>query len=69
MNEIKTQSRLEREATVAIKLGFRPEVRFVTFKAGRVGFTCGKPDEVRALRSACIDHGMKMTRGLQDANC
>ncbi len=48
------------------ELGFIPEVRFVKVSTrGHVGFTCGKPDEIRALRQRVRMCGYPMTRGLK----
>ena len=52
---------------IAEKLGFNPNVNFVTYSAGRVGFSAGKPEEVRALLAAVKAAGMRPTRGLRAA--
>lgn len=54
---------------VAMKLGFDPSTRFVTVSPkGRVGFSCGKPEEISALYRACASFGLPMSKGLKNAN-
>ena len=49
-------------------LGFIPEVEFVKIHpGGAIGFTAGKPDEIRALAAAATAHGYKLSKGLRDA--
>lgn len=50
------------------RLGFIPEVHFVRItRAGLISFTCGKPDWVRALLSACRREGLTPSRDLIEA--
>lgn len=53
---------------VCKQLGFSPEVHFVKLNpGGSIGFTAGKPDEIRSLLAACERHGLRPSRGLRDA--
>ena len=56
---------------VCEKLGFNFEVGFVeTMKQGNdiyVGFTLGKPNEIRALANAALNAGFKLSTGLKKA--
>ena len=46
-------------------LGFIPSVRFVEVtNRHTVTFTCGKPDEIRALRKACRERGYVAAKSL-----
>lgn len=48
------------------RLGFRTDSRFVRVKpGGAIGFTAGKPDEIRALGRAVRREKMKMSRDLR----
>lgn len=48
-------------------LGFLPAVRFVKVtNRHTVTFTCGKLNEIRALRKACRDHGYVMAKSLSE---
>lgn len=49
------------------QLGFDAAMKFVEIKRGKIGFTCGKPEEIRALRRAAIDAGFAITKGLKEA--
>jgi hypothetical protein len=61
---------VDRGRKIASALGFDPEMGFVTLsQSGCVGFTCGKPEEIRELRSAAKIAGYKITRSLKNANC
>ena len=46
-------------------LGFDASSKFVEItKNGSVGFTCGKPDEIRALYHASVTNGLRPSREL-----
>lgn len=48
-------------------LGFVPECHFVKLtNRGTVSFTIGKPDEIRALKNACLEAGFKMSKKLRE---
>lgn len=52
---------------VCKQLGFSPEARFVKLNpGGSIGFTAGKPDEVRSLLAACERTGLRPSRKLRD---
>lgn len=47
------------------ELGFIPQSHFVEItKAGTIGFTCGKPEEVNDLLASVIEHGYIPTKSL-----
>ena len=49
------------------RLGFRPEIQFVKLNSnGSIGFTCGKPEEIRSLARAVEREGMKMSVALRN---
>jgi hypothetical protein len=53
--------------TICRRLGFNAAVRFVkVLPGGAIGFTAGKPEEIRSLRAACVREGFKMSRNLRD---
>jgi hypothetical protein len=50
------------------KLGFSADIHFVEItKSGSIGFSMGKPEEIRALARACDREGMTKSRGLISA--
>ena len=50
------------------RLGFSAEERFIRMlPGGAIGFTAGKPEEVRALAAAVEREGLKMARPLRTA--
>ena len=50
---------------IAKRLGYRPEVGFVqATKTGTVGFSCGKPEEVRELLRRVRAAGLRPSRNL-----
>jgi hypothetical protein len=51
---------------VCEKLGIDSTIHFVTWERGRVGFTCGKPEEIRYLQRRCKQFGFKMTKSLKE---
>lgn len=52
---------------VCENLGFIAEVHFVKITTrGTITFTCGKPEEIRALRQACRENGYKMAKSLSE---
>jgi hypothetical protein len=44
----------KRYLETCVKLGFRADTKFVTLRGNVIGFTCGKPDELRRLARAAI---------------
>lgn len=50
---------------VATQLGFDPQIGFVTVERGRVGFSTGKPEEIRALAARATAAGYKLTAALR----
>ena len=52
---------------VASQLGFDPEIGFVTVERGRIGFSIGKPQEIRALAARATAAGYKLTAALRRA--
>lgn len=51
---------------VCERLGMDPRIRFVRLtRRGTVGFTVGKPDEIRLLLRRCKEAGLKPSRSLQ----
>lgn len=49
------------------RLGFQPEVNFVKINAnGSIGYTIGKPEEIRSLARAVERAGMKMSVALRN---
>lgn len=47
-------------------LGFIADVHFVKITtAGTISYTCGKPNEIAALRAACLEHGYKPSQALK----
>lgn len=58
-------SKTKNEAIVRL-LGFPPEIGFVEIKSGgAIGFTTGKPEEIRSLGRAVERCGFKMSAGLR----
>lgn len=54
-------------AEICKELGFVPDVRFVKVTHhGTISFTCGKPDEIRALKAAVSRAGMVAAKKLRD---
>jgi hypothetical protein len=52
-------------AKVATQLGFDPQIGFVTVERGRIGFSIGKPEEIRALAARATAAGYKITAALR----
>ena len=52
---------------VASQLGLDPEIGFVTVERGRIGFSIGKPQEIRALAARATAAGYKLTAALRRA--
>lgn len=53
---------------VCNNLGFNPDVHFVEItNRGTITFTCGKPNEIQALRNACKKCGYKASKSLMEA--
>lgn len=48
------------------ELGFLPEVNFIEIKNGYIGFTCGKPHEIKALYKAVTEAGYAPSKGLRE---
>lgn len=49
------------------ELGFLAETHFVQVNsAGSIGFTCGKPSEIRALAAAVSEHGYRPSKTLRN---
>jgi hypothetical protein len=58
----------DRYRETCARLGFDPDVKFVEILPdGTIGYTCGKPDEVRALLAACKRTGLKASKALRRA--
>jgi hypothetical protein len=56
-------------AAVCAELGVRADVRFVEItSAGSISFTCGKPEECRALAYAARQAGYTVSRALDKAS-
>lgn len=54
--------------TICHTLGFVPEVRFVEItNRGTIGFSVGKPNEIKALLSACQKVGYVPSKKLIEA--
>lgn len=50
------------------ELGFNPNSHFVEITTrGTISFTSGKPQEIRALYKAVLDHGYKPSKNLEIA--
>jgi hypothetical protein len=50
-------------------LGFLPEVQFVKLnRGGSIGFTCGRPQEIRALLKAVNALGLTPSKALVQAS-
>ena len=49
------------------RLGYDAAVGFVTIERGRVGFSSGKPGEIRALARLATEAGYALTAGLRRA--
>lgn len=48
------------------KLGISPDVHFVhVTTAGTIGFTVGKPDEIRYLHRMCAENGFRASKDLK----
>ena len=55
----------EKYSALCAQLGFRPDVRFVDITTrGTITFTCGKPDEIRALLRAVRKAGLRPSAAL-----
>lgn len=64
---MKTNTKTAKKAdynAICTELGFRSEIHFVTIERGRIGFTCGKPQELRALAYAARQAGYAITKNL-----
>lgn len=49
------------------RLRFRPEIHFVKLNSsGSIGFTIGKPEEIRSLGRAVDREGMKLSVALRN---
>lgn len=49
------------------ELGFLAETHFVQVNSvGSIGFTCGKPSEIRALAAAVSEHGYRPSKTLKN---
>jgi hypothetical protein len=58
----------DRYRETCAKLGFDADVKFVEILPdGTISYTCGKPDEIRALLAACKRHGFKASDALRRA--
>lgn len=67
MKQYKIAKRKDYEA-ICHELGFIPEVHFVEItNRGTITYTVGKPQEVRALLNAVIEHGYKPAKSLLKA--
>ena len=59
---------IESYEQVCKNLGFNPDSHFVKVtNRGTITFTCGKPDEIQALRNACKKCGYKASKSLMEA--
>ena len=64
---MKKASRKDYDA-ICHELGFIPSVHFVEItNRGTITYTCGKPQEIRALYKAVIDHGYQPSKNLEEA--
>lgn len=52
---------------VAHQLGFDPNIGFVTVERGRIGFSSGKPEEIRVLAARATAAGYRLTAALRRA--
>lgn len=50
--------------TVCDTLGYAAEVGFVTVERGRVGFSAGRPEEIRTLARRAREAGYRITAAL-----
>lgn len=55
------------EQLVSQKLGFDPFCGFVKIVNGRIGFSCGKPEEIKSLYRQCEQFGIPMSAGLKNS--
>jgi hypothetical protein len=54
--------------TVCQRLGFSPEAKFVkVHDDGSISYTCGKPDEIKALYHRCRQRGFRIHKDLTEA--
>jgi len=63
---------MDRERLAALEgicdlLGYDAAIGFVTLERGRVGFSFGKPGEIRALARRATEAGYALTAGLRRA--
>jgi hypothetical protein len=50
------------------RLGFSPEAKFVkVHDDGSISYTCGKPDEIKALYHRCRQRGFRIHKDLTEA--
>lgn len=65
MNVIHNGKKLSRSYEDICKdLGFLPEIHFVKVKRAKIGFTLGKPHEIKALYAAVVENGYEPSNEL-----
>lgn len=63
--EAKEEDAMTKYESMCQKLGYRPEVGFVKLTSrGTIGFTLGKPEEIRTLYHRVLDAGMRPSKNL-----
>ena len=61
------RERLDALEGICDRLGYDPNTGFVTLERGRIGFSFGKPGEIRALARLATEAGYALTAGLRRA--
>lgn len=61
-------AKIENYNEICHELGFYPDCHFVEItRSGKIAYTVGKPDEIKALYQATIGHGYTPAKSLVTA--